>query len=335
MQFLRIQNSTTLSELADAVGERHVSNVLSLNGLIREKYIGKQFKEKCDNVIKISDAVGWERQSVMLNKFAQDSEVFEEAALQSQSGWKVLSNVGTFPGALAMPDNVVLPNSIDVIGSGYPVSKVTQEKVMNSLYTPPHYIEPSLFDDYASRINSVHTVKKQEGNSGIFDMFGIPWGKITLYDSISNESVDFPVYPETLSDSRTANYTTMQDLLYQYEPWQIYTGSGPRSQSYTFHFHRQMWTGNELDGKANELIRFCEACLYPEFKGSAVNTSTVKLYVEGKTLISGILTDVVVSWDGPIGLDGWYLECTMEITITEVADQPLSHDVVRKFPLIG
>lgn len=335
MQFLKIQNSTTLSDLADIVGERNVSQVLALNGLQREKYIGKQFKEKCNNIIAISEDIGWERQSAILSKYSVDSEIFEEAALQNQSGWKVLSNAGTFRNALALPDSVLLPYSEMIIGSNIPTPKRIQNKAMDLLYNAPHYIDPSIFDDYSERINSISGGSRSGKDSGIFDMFRIPWGKISLYDSISDSSIDFPVYPESLSDSRTASYTTMQDLLYQYEPWQIYTSSGPRSQSYTFHFHRQMWTGNELDGKANQLIRFCEACLYPEFKGSAVNTSLVRLYVEGNCLISGVLTDVVVSWDGPIGLDGWYLECTMEITITEVSDQALSHDVVKNLRLIG
>ena len=54
--------------------------------------------------------------------------------------------------------------------------------------------------------------------SGITNAFGnvpIPWGKITLYDSISRESIDFPVYPEAISASRSASYGTMQDMLYQ------------------------------------------------------------------------------------------------------------------------
>lgn len=335
MQFLKIQNSTTLSDLSDMVGDKNVSNVLSLNGLKREKYIGRQFKEKCKNVIDTSEPIGWERQSSILSKYSSDAEIFEEAAIQGQSGWKVLANVGTFQNALAMPDNVVLPNSTDIIGNGKPLSKNIQEKAMDQLYTAPHYIDPSIFDDYSPVRNTLSVSGSPRTSSNIFEMFKIPWGKITLYDSISATSIDFPVYPESVQDSRKANYTTMQDILYQYEPWQIYTGSGPRSNSYTFHFHRQMWTGNELDGKANELIRFCEACLYPEFKGSAVNTSTVRLYVEGNTLISGIMSDVAVQWDGPIGQDGWYLECTLEITITEVAEQVLSHDVVKNLKIIG
>lgn len=334
MQFLKIDSRTTLSDLSDTVGDQNVSKVLAINGLTREKYIGKQFDEKCRNIINQSDSIKWERQAAILNRFTEDEEIYEEAALQSQAGWKVMSNAGTFRNAILMPEEVVLPKSIEVIGSGEVVSKTIYEKSMNALMQPPHYIDPSIFDNFQGQTKVASSGGQIATYSSVFEFFKIPWGKITLYDSISDASIDFPVYPETLADSRHASYTTMQDLLYQYEPWQIYTGSGPRTQSYTFHFHRQMWTGDERDGKANELIRFCEACLYPEFRGSAVNTSTVRLYVEGQVLIAGIMTDVVVTWDGPIGLDGWYLNCNMEITITEVSDQPLSHDVVKNFRLI-
>ena len=99
--------------------------------------------------------------------------------------------------------------------------------------------------------------------------------------------------------------------------------------------HRDMWSGDHSDGKANELIRFCEACCYPRFNGAAVNSGTVTLYIKGQPLISGIIEDVTVHWDGPILQDGWYGHFTLEITITEIASRALNYDVVKSMPLIG
>ena len=96
-----------------------------------------------------------------------------------------------------------------------------------------------------------------------------------------------------------------------------------------------MWTGDHRDGKANELIRICEANCYPEFNGSMVNTSTVTLYVKGNALISGVLVDVHKTWDGPIGLDGWYLMCNLSLEIIEVSPTALNYNVVKNKPLIG
>ena len=127
----------------------------------------------------------------------------------------------------------------------------------------------------------------------------------------------------------------MPDLLYQYEPWQLYNSSGPRTNTYLFHFHRDMWTGDHRDGKANELIRYCEANCYPEFNGSAVNVPTVTLYIAGSPLIHGVMTQVDTTWDGPIGLDGYYLNCELSITITEVSETALNYNVIKGKSLIG
>ena len=147
--------------------------------------------------------------------------------------------------------------------------------------------------------------------------------------------MDFPVYPEELSESTLANYTQMPELLYQYEPWQLYQSSGPRSITFTFHFHRDMWTGDHRDGKANQLIRFCEANCFPEYNGSAVNIPIATMYIKGQAFISGVVTEVTKEWSGPLGLDGFYLECTLGISITEIAPQPLNYSTVRRLPLIG
>ena len=100
--------------------------------------------------------------------------------------------------------------------------------------------------------------------------------------------------------------------------------------------YRQGRTHVQSDGKANELIRFCQAFLYPVYSGSAVNTSTATLYVAGSPFISGIITDVSVDWDGPISsVDNWYLHFKISISFIEVSTQALNHDVVRGLPLIG
>ncbi|MCM1222697.1 MAG: hypothetical protein NC548_50395, partial [Lachnospiraceae bacterium] len=134
-----------------------------------------------------------------------------------------------------------------------------------------------------------------------------------------------------------ANYDTMPDLLYQYEPWQIYKGSGPRTVTYDFDIHRDMWSGDHRDGKCNELIRFCQANCYPKFQGASVQTAAVSLYILGEKHITGIMTDVKVAWDeeSPIGLDGFYLHLNLSLTITEVSDEALTYETIQQKGLIG
>lgn len=340
MQFLKIYKGTTLSELGEAVGSRNVSAMLVQNQLTRTVDVGSQYYANCDNIARTAPAVPWQRKQTILNKYVDDLDIFEEAALLSESGWKVLNELNAFPTALSVPETIVLPDSDDMLGGGPPVGKDIYDQVMSQLADSANgnQIDPSIFNNFSTALPvSGSSASAASGGSGdLFQWFNIPWGEITLVDMSTSESVDFPVYPEELEDKRTASYTTMPDILYQYEPWQIYQSSGPRSATYTFDIHRQMWSGNESDGKANELIRFCQSFLYPTYAGSAVNTSIASLYIAGSAFITGIITDVTVSWDGPIsGIDNFYLHFKIALTFTEVSTQALNHDVIRNLPLIG
>lgn len=338
MQFLSITKKTKLTDIADAVGSRNVESVLHLNDIDRAPNVGQKFFDKCAQTVRDTADVSYDQKVSLLNKLTSDSDVFETAALQGSSGWKILSASNTLPGFLRLPESIQIPDSTDILGNNIGVSSTVYDRVIKSLTNAPHSIDPSIFSDYSSTRGVSLPFNVVYGGDGSDPMqwFRIPWGEVSLYSSLSDSMIDFPVYPEELSDGARATYTTMPDMLYQYEPWQIYTGSGPRSQSYTFDFHRDMWTGDHGDGKANELIRFCEANCYPEYRGSAVYTSQVTLYIAGKPLISGIMTDVSVNWDGPLGQrDNWYLHCKLELTITEVSKTPLNYNVVRNKPLIG
>ena len=333
MQFLTLDKDTKLKDFSDEVGSRNADYILAANSIDRTPNIGKKFYEDCEAARQSTAEVSWQRKSQILNTFTQDSDIFETAALLGESDWKVLSSLNTFPGMVKVPDSITLPDSVNILGNGQGVKSEIYNKAMKSL-EEHNYIDPSIFNEYSNIKNS----KIADGasySSSTFTGFNLPWGQVTLASSISGDSIDFPVYPEEISDSKKANYTTMPDLLYQYEPWQLYNSSGPRTNTYLFHFHRDMWTGDHRDGKANELIRYCEANCYPEFNGSAVNIPTVTLYIAGSTLIHGVMTQVDTKWDGPIGLDGFYLNCELSITITEISETALNYGVIKSKSLIG
>lgn len=336
MQFLSINERTTLSELSQSVGSRNVDIVLATNGLTRCPDMGKQFATKCRNIETTSAPVSSKQKMTLLNTLTSDSEVYEKACLMSDSEWKVFAATNTFNSALRIPDSVSMPSSANTIGNNQSVSSSVYQKTMQQLKTSGT-IDSSIFSDYSVTTTAVSgtSLGSMDAANDVFSDFRIPWGEIQLYSSIPDESIDFPCYPEELEGSRIANYGTMADTLYQYEPWYVYESSGPREQSLTFKFHRDMWTGDHRDGKANELIRFCEANCYPEYSGSSVNTSIVTLYVHGTAFIRGIMTQVQTHWDGPLGQDGWYLNCELTITISEVAASPLNFASIRKMNVIG
>lgn len=343
MQFLTMANDMTLSKLASRVGPRNVNDVLMTNGVSRAHNISAAYDEMCTNAIagyseRSSDdtlvtEVSYQRKMSLLNTLTADAEVFETAALQGTDSWKVLSASNTIQGYLRIPVTITLPSANDVLGgSDVAVSADIYAKAMDCL-RQGRDVDPSIFGAYSSRysqsspgvVNSVPAV----------NWFPIPWGEVTLYSSLSGSSMDIPVYPDDWSNNVQANYDTMPDLIYQYEPWQIYKSSGPRSVSYTFKMHRDMWSGDHRDGKCNELIRFCEACCYPRYYGAAVQTSTVTLYIAGNVLISGVLTDVKTTYSGPIGLDNVPLFVDLVLSITEVSQEALNYDTVARKGVIG
>lgn len=331
MQFLKISPSTTLSELISKVGARNVDSILSLNMINRVPNIGAEYQKNYESVQTI-DAVKTQTKITRLNTMTSDSDVFETASLLGEDGWRYLETYGSLPGTLRIPETITLPDSTSIVGNGQPVSRVVYDKAITRLESTAE-IDPSIFNEYSSRKSS--TIVDTTSSTGAMQWFKLPWGLITLHSSISGDSVDFPVYPEEFEDGIRANYETMPETLYQYEPWQVYKSSGPRTNTYTFKMHRDMWTGDHRDGKCNELVRFCQSNCYPIFKGAAVQTATVTLYIAGKPLISGIMTDVKTKFDGPIGLDDYPLVCTLDITITEVSPEPLNYTKVSEKGLIG
>ena len=95
-----------------------------------------------------------------------------------------------------------------------------------------------------------------------------------------------------------------------------------------------MWTGDHRDGYANKLIRSCQANCYPNYNGSLVNTALVTMYIHDQNYITGIMTDCKVNWEGPIGLDGFYLNCELSFTIREVSPEALDYNTVKSKGLI-
>ena len=335
MQYVSVKTNTTLSQLRSLVGTSNVESVLAVNQLQRTPNIGQQVYIRQQEAIRSSQTISTDYKISALNRASGDYDVFEHMALMGDSGWRIYKSTDTLPGTLKIPEAITLPASENIIGNTGRVTRSIYQKTMKSLSQAPHTVDPEIFNSYYTEKTTRIIDTTSFNYDNLFQFFKIPWGSMSIYSSIANDMKDFPVYPEEISDATHANYTTMPDIIYQYEPWQLFTSSGPRTNTYSFTFHRDMWTGDHRDGKANELIRFCMANCYPEYNGSAVNTALVTLYMNGQILIRGVLTDVSVTWDGPLGLDNYYLVCKLQLSIIEVSPQKLDYWVVKSKPLIG
>lgn len=331
MQFLEINANTKLKDVSAAVGPSATNTVLQLNSLPWSSNVGEQYNAMLNDTYMSAQPVSTDQKINLLNGLTSDSDVFESAALMGDDGWKVLNSCNTLPGYLRIPDSVSVPNSAYTLGNGQPVSNDIYSKAISGLKATGQ-VDPAIFNEYNS--NAFASAFGQS-TGGVFSSFNLPWGKISIYSSIADTSLDFPVYPEEINDETIANYEQMPDTIFQYEPWQTYKSSGPRVQSLTFKMHRDMWSGDHRDGKCQELVRFCQAQCYPRYRGAAVIVPTVTIYIEGQTYIQGVMTSVKPHWEGPIGLDGWYLVCHLELSITEVSQVPLNYDTVMNGGLIG
>ena len=337
MQYLKMDKDLTLSQLSGIVGERNVDTVLNANSLDRAVNIGKEFYDRI-NAIPDETAVDYQKKLNVLNQFVGDSDLYEKTALGTERDWNALAQFNCFTDAIKIPIEVKLPPSTGVLGNGEPVSDDIYRKCTEYLIEGEHIIPSSVFSEYNTSYAGTFVGVTDQGIAFLgepFQWFNLPWGEIALYSSISDELVYFPVYPEGFDDGRSANFEEMPEMLYQYEPWQVYKSSGPREVTLTFNFHRDMWTGDHRDGNANDLIRACQANCYPEFDGSLVNVPIVTIYLHGRNFITGVMTNCTPAWDKPIGLDGYYLVCKLSLTIKEVSPEPLDYHTVRNKGIIG
>lgn len=340
MQYLTITRDMTLSQLIDIVGEKNVDAVLNANGLERSVNIGEQFYERIDRLGQIQDPVGYQKKMTILNNFVGDFDLFEKAALGDEVSWTALSMLGCFPDAIKIPEEITLPSAVGILGNDtsvpVPVYQGCMAALSNSAEPNPHMISATIFAEYNATYYGGSYVENDDKlfNAEPYLEFNFPFKEVFLYSSMSDEILYFPVYPKEFSDGVTATYDDMPEMLYQYEPWKVYKSSGPREIKFSFEFHRDMWTGDHRDGMANNLIRGCEANCYPHYDGSLVHTALVSMYIHGQNIITGVMTDCNVDWEGPIGLDGFYLMCTLSFTIVEVSPEPLNYTAVRYKRLI-
>ena len=334
MQYLTMTKDMTLTQLANIVGERNLDSVLNANSIMdRSVKIGEAFFNRF-----IADTpVDYQKKMNILNQFVGDSDLFEKAALGSDTDWQTLAQYNSFTDAIKIPEEIKLPSSVGVLGNGEPISTRVYQQCMDSLMdTEIHYIEPTIFAEYnASFSGEGYGVTSSGSNTEPFQWFNLPWGEVGLYSSLSpDEILYFPVYPEGFDDGFSGNYDEMGEMLYQYEPWKVYKSSGPREINFNFSFHRDMWTGDHRDGNANALIRGCEANCFPDFDGSLVNVPIVTMYIHGKNFITGVMTSCKAKWDKPIGLDGFYLKCDLSFTIVEISPEALNYTTVKNKGLL-
>lgn len=128
----------------------------------------------------------------------------------------------------------------------------------------------------------------------------------------------FPCYPESVSDSNSASYSS-ENILGRSEPFQYYTGSGPRTVSVDFEMHTDMCGDVNYVYKITDLV---ESACYPNY-GGAIAASRVIFHCSNNITIRGIISNVSTKYSGPI-IDNKYAVINLSFSVTEVTGDPPS-----------
>lgn len=130
----------------------------------------------------------------------------------------------------------------------------------------------------------------------------------------------FPCYPESYSDSHSANVGT-QTPLGRSEPFQMYQSSGPRTVSVSFRMDREMARIEEI----GQIVGITQAACYPTSQGTIIPRCT--LVIGNNCSITGIIKSVTTNWSDTIIAD-MFMVCTLDFSIEECTGNPKTAGVV-------
>ena len=146
---------------------------------------------------------------------------------------------------------------------------------------------------------------------------------INCYIIVNGDKVQIPCYPESVSDSNTASYSSVNPLG-RSEPFQIYNNSGPRSVSVSFTMHCEMVGNYEY---VPNLVKLIESATYPNYD-NAVSAVKCTLVIGKSIKITGIITNTETRWYGPI-IDEKYQMVDISFSVTECTGNPKSQSQIK------
>lgn len=131
----------------------------------------------------------------------------------------------------------------------------------------------------------------------------------------------FPCFPESYTDTRTANWTS-QTPLGRSEPFQIYQNSGPREVSVSFRMHREMTQSTAI----GDCVAIVQSATYPT--GGDNIAPRVTLQIGRNCYITGIISNVSTNWGETINTGGQYNVVDLSFSVTECTGTPKTTGMV-------
>lgn len=151
-----------------------------------------------------------------------------------------------------------------------------------------------------------------------------------IYLYHTNQFILLPTYPESISDSLSANFSS-QSLLARSAPIYSYSNSGPRSLRISLHLHRDMmWDLNYNVSNLNleigedyidTLIKQIQSVALPRYAAATkmVDPPMVAIRFGNEIYIKGVVTGgVTIEYSGPIGSDNKYKDINITFDVHEV-----------------
>ena len=158
-----------------------------------------------------------------------------------------------------------------------------------------------------------------------------------LYLYHVDKFIILPEYADNINDSMSANFAYSNPLS-RSAPIYSYTGSGPRTVSVKFTFHREMMKqinyGNSsliTDDYVDELVKQIQASVLPAYSVAAkmVSPPIVALRMGNDIFIKGVINGSLgLTYGLPILKNGKYAVVEISFTITEI--DPYDADMAMK-----
>lgn len=136
---------------------------------------------------------------------------------------------------------------------------------------------------------------------------------IIVYHSDDIQSEYLPMYPDEVSDSQSAIWSSQQ-IIGRSSPIVAYTGTDARKISFNMTLHREMSTSYKYKDDIEDIIKLIRSALYPKYMTVGLIPPKIRV-VLGELAVDGILENASFNWKKPI-IDKKYMVCDVGMQIT-------------------
>lgn len=137
-----------------------------------------------------------------------------------------------------------------------------------------------------------------------------------IVNNVTGKVIKFPVMPEGISESVTANYST-QDIVGASAPRILYSSTSAPTVSVSL---RNLTEDYLAEGFSSlrEYVRALQALTYPTYSSGTVNAPSVTVKL-GNFSFTGVTNSVNVTW-GTVVKDGEIMSCSVDLQFTRTRD---------------